>query len=680
VGTSNAETMRFRLLGGMAASTAAGELPCPPRRLHGLLAMLLLEPGPHHRDALAASLRGDLPLPEARKRLSHLLWVLRRALPALRIDVDSNTVGIHPANRAVDVEDFRRAAAGSSLAAWRLAHRLYGGDLLPGCRSEWVARRREDLRQELVGLAHRACPALLAAGTAEEARQLAAAARAIAPLDEGVARSLVQAYEDLGQPHRAAEIAITLQADLTRAGVPAEPARSGWTDRSTWADGGVPDLSAARAEVEALREGGSSERAAAALLDADLALAAGEDDFAAGLLAHADGLAVRVRKAAIARRQGDLDEARTIASAVAVEAEQEDDAAMRCAALIELAWIGSSWGDVTAASTADSAVALARRAQSSPLRCRALLARGEEELRQGQLDRAWRTLTAALEGAERQSLPFEHGEASTLLAEISCRAGQLGEALQRHRTARRAWEQLAQARGTAVALLSSAHTHARSGYHAEAVNAVKSAVSMLMTMREPPALLLAEAQLRIGFISLDRSDEDALTVLELCRHPGLVASSERHGGQQARLAVLRGTALKLLGHYEDARAELSRGRAIHERRAEHTAVPPILAVDALALLAQGRRAQADATASEALTLWATRSQELDIAPLIYYARGAVHLAQGRTAEGERMLQRGRAVLNRIVATAPPGMAAAIAHRDPYCRALMAATRQSTVVH
>jgi DNA-binding SARP family transcriptional activator len=691
--------VRFRLLGGVAVSADDGGLPRPPPRLDALLGVLLLEPGVHTRDRLAELMRPDLPLPAARRRVSHLLWVLRTALPALQVDATSDVVAVPTQGRWTDVDAFRRAARGSTLASWRAAYRLYAGDLMPSCAHPWVVARREDLRQEVLALVQRACPALLDAGAAEEARRMAAQARSIAPLDEAVARFLMQAYTALGQRHRALAVFHALEGDIEQVGISpeeettdlADRVRTGRSRASTprsrppqeWhvakraAHAAIDrgDISAARSSIERVRAAGSERHVAVPLLEADLAVAAGEEGFAAGLLAHCDAPQARLREAAMARRQGDLDQAWSTAVVATMETEQLGDQGACSDALTELAWIASARGEAaTAASCADKAVQLAQSVRSARLTCRSLLARGGEELRQGQLHRAAGSLQDSADIAGPRQLIAEHGEALNLLAVVHRRSGRLRAAVRAHEASLRLWEQVGNGRGTAETLLSSARTHARAGHHARAVGAVKKALSSLTTERERASPLLADCQLVLGEVALDRCDEDAQTVLELSEHPVLVASTRRNGGQRARLAVLRGTALHLAGRHEAAFGELASGITLHESRGEAAVLPSLHALQALALLGAGALAESDSQADEALTLAATGFQEPDTAPLIYHAAGAVRRAQGRTREAERMLARGMAALERICASVPSSMAAAVRHRDPFSRALVTAAQ------
>jgi DNA-binding SARP family transcriptional activator len=696
VGAVRTMPVRFTLLGGLSTSVGDAELPGLPRRLHGLAAALLLEPGPHPRDRLAARIRPDLPLPAARRRLSHLLWVLRAALPQLVIVSDASSVAVAADVRWTDVEAFRHAAAGADPAAWATACDLYAGDLLPGCDAAWLVGLRDELRQELVALVHRVCPLLLADGDADLARRMARQGHSVAPLDEASARYLMAAYQALGQRGLAVGVYDDVRTALARAGLSPEPEtvellqtirgfqgshmpphgdpRSPSPTPKQRARAAVDrgDLPAARSAVDDLRGMDDGATAAVQLLEADLAVAAGEDGFAAGLLEHCDHYEARLREAAMARRHGDLDRAWSIAVSTAVETAAQGDDAGRSAALTELAWTASARGDsATALSSADAAVGLAQRASSRRSECRGLLARGGEELRQGHVHRAASSLRASADIASADRMLAEHGEALNLLARIQCSVGALGAAAKAHTASLTRWRELENPGGIAETLLSQARTAARGGQHAHAVEGVKEALETLSPVRNKTGMLLAECQLMLGTIALARCDADAETVLELTQHPVLTKSSRRHGGQRARLAVLRGTALHLAGRHDQALVEMQRGRTLHESRGERLEIPTVLALQALAHLASGAPAMAESCAAEATRLAASGWEEADATPLVRYASGAALQAVGRLSAARRELRMGMAALDRISATAPRGRRTVVAHRDPFCRALVA---------
>lgn len=691
----SAQRLRFGLLGALSVSEGSTALRSPPRRLHGLLALLLLDPGPHPRDRLAELTRPDLPLSIARRRLNHLLWVLRTAIPTLHLTCDQESVAIHRRGRITDVEEFRHAARGSTPAAWRAAARLYKGDLLPGCDHPWVQAHRKDIRDEFVALAHRACPSLIALGAPAEAQEMAARALRSAPLDETVARDLMRAHLAQGQGDEAVTLFQSLTATFRGKGIALEPETVALAaelsvpvrplvDTRTVPSPPITTPAIGQAAVyrgdfleagriaDQLRGGDAASITSAQLLEADLASEAGELAFASQLLARCEGLGARTREAAIARRQGNPQAALGIAMSAALQAADAGDEGMRGNALVEVAWSASALGESHhALSSADTAVHLARTNSSPRLECRALLALGAEKLRQGRIHAALRALQESAETASRQQLTAERAEALHHIAQIHRRHARLSQALNTHAASLELWQQLGNPRGIAESLLGEAATLTRAGHHARAVAAVKKAVATLGT-RDPEEPLLADCQLTLGSIALARCGDESELVLQLSQHSLLTGSSRRHVGQGARLAVLRGTALHLAGHHGQAIGELARARSLHERREERLEVPAILALQCLVLLALGSFAEAEARAGEAMLLAAAGNDDADMAPLLLYANGMALQAQGQQREGAAMFQRGFAALEAISATVrrPP----AVLHRDHFCRALVHAAR------
>jgi DNA-binding SARP family transcriptional activator len=130
-----------------------------------LLSYLLINSRrPHSREALAGLLWGDAPTEKAKKYLRHALWHLQNALGALSpaaggaLMVEHDWVQLDPrAELWLDVGDFERAymlvqdSAGAGLEprhveALQGAVRLYRGDLLEGCYSDWCFYERERLQ------------------------------------------------------------------------------------------------------------------------------------------------------------------------------------------------------------------------------------------------------------------------------------------------------------------------------------------------------------------------------------------------------------------------------------------------------------------------------------------------------------------------------------------------------
>ena len=149
-------TLRVELLGGFRVFVDGGAAPrLPTARQQQLVAFLILHArgAPIPRQRIAGSLWPESNDAQALTNLRRELHHLREDWPALDalIDAGSRTLGWRaPAGAVVDVVAFE-AAADRGLRGERSgleeAARLYKGDILPECTSEWIDADRERLRQ-----------------------------------------------------------------------------------------------------------------------------------------------------------------------------------------------------------------------------------------------------------------------------------------------------------------------------------------------------------------------------------------------------------------------------------------------------------------------------------------------------------------------------------------------------
>ncbi len=200
--------LRLTLLGGFAANLeATGPLTMPMRRAQALLAYLAVPPGQTHpREKLAALLWGDLPREEARARLRHTLFAIRRALgDASALRMDSDTVTLEPAALTVDVAEFERLAASRDRARLEDAAALYRGELLAGLAGreapfeDWLTAQRERLREIALEALARLLRLQAEAGEFEAAVQTGLRILELDPMQEVVHRALMRLYRDLGR-------------------------------------------------------------------------------------------------------------------------------------------------------------------------------------------------------------------------------------------------------------------------------------------------------------------------------------------------------------------------------------------------------------------------------------------------------------------------------------------------
>jgi DNA-binding SARP family transcriptional activator len=229
---------RFELRRSDAVPTAGWDRR---ERVRHLLAVLVLR-APIERSAV-----GELLWPELdpdkraanlRVNLAHLhqalepdrdradpTWFVRT--PGTSLALDGETLTVDLADLEGDLAAGRRAEddgrASEALDRYESAAARYRGELLPGMDEEWVIHERLRVR----ALAHngvvRAGELRLAKGDPEIALDHAAHARQIEPLSERAHRLFVQANLAIGSIDTARRAARSMEADLARAGLDAEP-------------------------------------------------------------------------------------------------------------------------------------------------------------------------------------------------------------------------------------------------------------------------------------------------------------------------------------------------------------------------------------------------------------------------------------------------------------------------
>src|ERR1700759_3356607 len=141
------------LLGGFRAAVDGEPGPEPAWRLkkaRELVKLLALAPGHRlHREQAMDVLWQDREPAAAANNLHQAVYAARRALVADAIQVRDEMLQLIA---EVDVDRLRDAAAQAlrttSIAAYRAALALYGGELLPENRyDDWVDRHREELAE-----------------------------------------------------------------------------------------------------------------------------------------------------------------------------------------------------------------------------------------------------------------------------------------------------------------------------------------------------------------------------------------------------------------------------------------------------------------------------------------------------------------------------------------------------
>ena len=203
----------LRLLGGFAVNVAGEPVPDAAwrlRRAKSLVKLLALAPERRlHRDRVLEWLWPDGD--PATGGLHQVLYTARRALEsadadsAIGLTLKDDVVALTGDGIWVDVDAFEQAAAEarakSTVAAYRSALELYGGELLPEDRyEEWTSARRESLRETFLGMLVE-----LAALLGDTAAAVEVLQRAVVedPLYEAAHRALMSAFAKAGRRQQA---------------------------------------------------------------------------------------------------------------------------------------------------------------------------------------------------------------------------------------------------------------------------------------------------------------------------------------------------------------------------------------------------------------------------------------------------------------------------------------------
>jgi DNA-binding SARP family transcriptional activator len=200
-------SLRIELLGGFRVLADGRPLAQPvSARQQELIAFLVVHArsGPIQRQRVSGSLWPESSDVQALTNLRRELHHLQRSpkLHAL-VDLGSRTLAWREAASAlVDVTSFETAAdrgLEDDRVALLEAARLYKGDLLPGCASEWIAAARERLRQRAQHVLSRLVGLLESARSFGEAIEHAQHLLRLDPLDEQAWCALMRCHARRGE-------------------------------------------------------------------------------------------------------------------------------------------------------------------------------------------------------------------------------------------------------------------------------------------------------------------------------------------------------------------------------------------------------------------------------------------------------------------------------------------------
>ncbi|MFW6115755.1 MAG: BTAD domain-containing putative transcriptional regulator [Chloroflexota bacterium] len=663
---STTTSWRFALLGELRVAHVDRRKPLPPPRTHALLAGLLLRPGMHRREQLVALLFPDTPERTGRRRLSDRLWLLRDALPGLPVESDGDWLGIPSERRWLDVEAFRRKAAGAGLTDWQEALALYGGDLLPACADHWLLIEREALHLTYVELLHRAGDRLFRLGQFRETLPLAQRLMREEPLDERALRLLMRSYAALGRRGAAlaayerfvelaaeeADIAPTpateaLAQAIHTSGPPARPASALPDDAPADAlvsqarealDRG--DRALARDCLEALRRQAPDDALAVRLLEADLALLCEEYERAECILCACgrDRAAVMARQAGLALTRRDGAAALEAASQALLVADEDGDRESSLEALLALARAQRRLGQVAQAmASAEQALNRARSLSSPAGVIRALLVQGATVFRQGRYKECLPIFHQAQSLAHEHGLPRYLGEALLDLAQARQNLGCFLDALADVQEALSIWRDLRLRRPEAKALQTLASIYDLLGRHGEALRAVERALEIYQTLGDQFGVAKCQYHLAAGLPYRDEARlEEAIPLAEEA-----AATFRAHGeaGWEASTLATLGFLLLLDEQYEAALGPLREAYAKHDMLGEAGYLPDPLAYQGLAHLGLGDLDEALDCTQRAVLAVAHGALESDVASEIYYAHALVLDSHGLREQAHKYLVR-----------------------------------------
>jgi DNA-binding SARP family transcriptional activator/tetratricopeptide (TPR) repeat protein len=197
--------LHARLFGPLRVTVAGKAAPdVPGLRPRSVLAWLLMHPGLHPREAVAARFWPDVLDTSARGSLRSALWVVRASLEA--VDGDGYLVGDRDRigmttdlPRSVDVASVRRLAGTDDPADWEAAFGLMSEPLLADLTDDWVLEARDEYRMLSADLARRIAEHADGDGRSADAITWTRRALARDRVDEATHRLLISRLVAIGE-------------------------------------------------------------------------------------------------------------------------------------------------------------------------------------------------------------------------------------------------------------------------------------------------------------------------------------------------------------------------------------------------------------------------------------------------------------------------------------------------
>lgn len=196
-------SIRLYLLGSFRLERSGYLLSLPTRKAEALLAYLVLYPGVHAREKVAALFWGDSSDEHSRRSLRTALSVLRKRLGDDLLLADREAVQLNPAFAIwVDALEFQQQAArllaanDADIAAIDLD--LYRGDLLTDFYEDWIAPQREAYRTLWIDTLLRLIQRLRTRGEYAQAITMARRVLGVDPANERAHQHLMFCFATLG--------------------------------------------------------------------------------------------------------------------------------------------------------------------------------------------------------------------------------------------------------------------------------------------------------------------------------------------------------------------------------------------------------------------------------------------------------------------------------------------------
>ncbi len=689
---ASSHPLRFYILGDLRIWRLETLIARPPRRTYSLLASLLLRPRPQSRAQLAQRLFSHLSETEGRRRLSDLLWLLRRALPDLPLDVTADSISLTVAARWLDVEAFQRLIAGPTPAEWLEALNLYRNELLPGLHDEWVQSERAALHIQFIHFLQR-----VTALDVDDPQLLLPFAQRLMreePYDEKALRLVMHLYTRLGRRAHALaaydEYAARATLEFSWEPEP-ETRRLAQELRQPTASTASPSALVLAADPDALRlaraafDRGdlkslrrflaqtSDAYPGVRLLRCDLALLQEDYPLAAQLLADepAGDAELDLRRAELALAAGDQPAAYQHVARALLMALQRSSPMLEASALLLLARVHQAHGHaMSAANVIDRALIVAEQHRSPLQVVEAYAQRGALLARYSRYDEAVNALYEAETLARQYGFQRHLAQVLNQLGFIHARSGALVQARATLRRALAIWRDIALEAAEAYTLCHLSLVHIQLGLHTESQQLARQAQTIFRQHRHTLGLAMVEYALALSLAAQDTAAVPAaVTRLERAAMPGFRAV-KRLDWEGAGLTLLA-QLLWLNEQYQASLAVIRQAQARFDQLGELSVRPLVFAIQALALLASGEKRAAAAAVSQALLILAQGAAAPDDAPLIYLAHGLTAADQGEEGEAAAAFKRAYEALQRQADhLADEAARRAMLERDPMTRRLL----------